>query len=172
MCIKMVTNIHLLVTIKCFNITSSIVKILNLPAALFQLAVRLLGASLFFHHTLPLFSFYLHCCSSLSSLLSHSFPALLSFFCICVIPTCSHHASSMTSPHLHLPSLPPLFPPILFTISLLHPRHLSSHSPYRRLPLANSPPVLLSFSFPISSLTPSSLPPSPPPLLPLFPRED
>lgn len=78
----------------------------------------------------------------------------------------------MTSPHVHLPSLPPLFPPILFTISLLHPRHLSSHSPYRRLPLANSPPVLLSFSFPISSLTPSSLPPSPPPLLPLFPRED
>lgn len=77
----------------------------------------------FFYYspTFPLFSFYLHYCSSLSSLLSHSFPALFSFFCICVIPSCSHHASSATPPHLHLPSLPPLFPPTLFTISLLHP---------------------------------------------------
>lgn len=93
------------------------------------------------------------------SLLSHSFA--------CVIPAFSHHGFSTTPPHLHLSSVPPPSPPTLFTASLLHPRHPLS---YRWLPLSNTPPMLLSFSFPISSLTPSFLPTLPPQLR-LFRRE-
>lgn len=66
-------------------------------------------------------------------------------------------------------SLPPLFPPTLFTVSLT----LSfTHAPslLTRLSLAPSPRLSSSFplSFPISPL----LPPSLSPLLPLLPRED
>lgn len=151
-----VVSIHRLVTNRksCFNIARCTAKDINSAANTFSTCAQV-------------------CCCFFVFLVTF-LPALFLFTplsYIHVIPACSHHASSATPPHLHLPTPPPP----LFTTSLLHPRRLSSCSPYHWLPLANSPPVLLSSSFAISSLTPPPPPPPslpPPPLLPLFPKED
>lgn len=136
---------------------------------------KLLGASLLFFFFLTLFCncfgfFFVPLCRSSFSSHVHRHLSLLSHSFACVIPAFSHHGFSTTPPHLHLSSVPPPSPPTLFTASLLHPRHPLSPSSYHWLPLPNTAPMLLSFPFPISSLTPSSLP-TLPPQLHLFLRE-
>lgn len=158
MCIKMVTNIHLLVTIKCFNITSSIVKILNLPAALFQLAVRLLVPLYFF---ITLFLYFLFTCTVALHFLhfSHTPSRLfsLSFAFVWFQPV--HIMLPLWRLHICIfpPYLPSFLPSSLLYLSFTH----ATSRLTRLIADSLSPTLLLCCSLSLSL----SLPWPPPPYL-------
>lgn len=120
-------------------------------------------SSVHFFYYYFIFFFYikshLFCTLLLFTFFASRTPSPLVFplcFLICVIPSCSHHASPATPPHLHLPSFCTIY--LALTASCL--ARLITDSPS----LSTSPPAL--------PPPPPCLPLPPSPLLPLFPGED
>lgn len=122
-----------------------------------QLAARSLVHFLIFFYFFKIKS-HLFCTLLLFTFFASRTPSPLVFplcFLICVIPSCSHHASPATPPHLHLPSFCTIY--LALTLAASRLARLIADSPS----LSTSPPAL-----------PPRLPLSPSPLLPLFPGED